>query len=463
MEWTSEITEPEHIRSLSVSVPTQQLPYFQARVRYETSDGETDSKVQRWIASDGQRLDEREEGLAQWILGIHRYLMWPNELGGNQIGRGLSGIAGVVMLLSIITGIIAHTKISKEMFALRFHRSVRLKWQDTHKVLGLWTAPFSILMSLTGAITGIVVIFAPVLVLLIAHGDMGRVVEAMGQERIDRSGVPAEMMSIDDMIAIAKFEHEGTLTSLDYAQWGDQNARVTMNFKSADQLKLNDPIVYGAVLTETPASFPATESPTGFRLSNGAYPLHYGNYGGIALKLLYFVLGLAMSIVVILGIMMWLERRIHGNEGSRSVGFYRGLSRLTVGVGVGIPLATIAVFHSDKLLYASTGSSLEGVGWVYFLAIIGSIIFAFIRSNEYCASRELTGVLGALSVLAPISNMAVTGDVFLFDLFDPVITYAWVDIFFLIVGFACMLVAWKMPSHRKEPKKVNFEPAPELL
>ncbi|MEM8703329.1 MAG: PepSY-associated TM helix domain-containing protein, partial [Pseudomonadota bacterium] len=77
--------------------------------------------------------------------------------------RILVGLVGIAFLLLILTGIVAHTKFTKELFTLRYLKSVRLKWQDSHKVMGLWTSPFAAMIALTGAFLGVIALLLPLL------------------------------------------------------------------------------------------------------------------------------------------------------------------------------------------------------------------------------------------------------------------------------------------------------------
>ena len=38
------------------------------------------------------------------------------------------------------------------------------------------------------------------------------------------------------------------------------------------------------------------------------YPLHFGNFGGVAVKVLWAFLGLTTALLPLSGMMMWIER-----------------------------------------------------------------------------------------------------------------------------------------------------------
>lgn len=42
---------------------------------------------------------------------------------------------------------------------------------------------------------------------------------------------------------------------------------------------------------------------------------YYGIFGGIVFKFFYFVFGLLFVVIVVIGLMMWIECCLYGNEG----------------------------------------------------------------------------------------------------------------------------------------------------
>ncbi|MEM9599894.1 MAG: PepSY-associated TM helix domain-containing protein, partial [Pseudomonadota bacterium] len=347
--WLDELSQQGELEFVRFSYSDVHEPYFTGGADVEFEGGRHEYIERRWDTRTGDTLPERGDGLSRWILDFHRDLMWPQGLGGRTIGRTIVGIAGVILLLSILTGVIAHTKIVKEFFTLRYQRSVRLKWQDTHKVLGLWGLPFFTMIAFTGAVLGVVSILAPIVALLTFKGDQQALIDEVVGVPVAAAGIPADMLSVDDLVTISHPDSGQNPVFVNLHNYGDQNARFDLFYLSETKMMSYEAIQIDGVTGEIiPDAAISTETP-GNRAVAAMSPLHYGTYGGIALKLLYFVLGIALSIVTIFGLMMWIERRLHGNEGNKSELFYRRLSHMVTGTAVGLPLASIAIFHFDKV------------------------------------------------------------------------------------------------------------------
>lgn len=459
--WVDDLEREGEIEFMNISFPTVYEPYYRVFGHVHAQDGSHEDHSARWHPQTLDLLPQREEGMARWLYDFHRDLMWPAELGGRTIGRALVGVAGVILMLSIITGVIAHTKIREELFSLRYLRSVRLKWQDTHKVLGLWGLPFYAMIAFTGAFLGIVALLAPITAVLAFKGDQEALIDAVLGEPPAAVGVAAPMLSMDDIVGM---RHPGSGHKPLYVithNWGDQAAVFDVYFEPDTELKIVEGISISGVTGEpvhNPAA--AVDTPAN-RVIAAVTPLHYGTFGGIALKGLYFVLGLALCVITALGLMMWIERRLHGKEGKRSKRFYRGLSRLNVGVCMGVVVASAGLFVHNVLYAGSESSRLVWTGWTYFGIWFAAIAYAFARKDEYRATVELMAGAGVTLIVAALLNGAATGHPiwqgFSVDGHGPT---AWIDITLLGLGALAIALAALLPKQRPEARhKTRLTPS----
>ncbi|MEM9404352.1 MAG: PepSY-associated TM helix domain-containing protein [Pseudomonadota bacterium] len=451
-EWVAEYP-PEKVTFLSITYPSVYEPYYLGRINYQPEEGAPIEFLQRrWSTHDGSILPEREDGLATWLLGIHRDLMWPDFLGGRTIGRGLVGIAGVIMLLSIVTGILTHRKILKEVFTYRTKKSVRVKWKDAHNFLGIWSLPFSITIAFTGAWLGIVALLLPVTAMLVFKGDTEQVVELLVGADPDRAGISAPMLSLDD-VAQRPHSESGALPVTVFAfNWGDENAIYTVNYKPENKLTYYDVERINGVTGEMLPLAGILEPAASTRTIAAVSPLHYGTYGGIALKYLYFGLGIAMSLMVALGNMVWIERRAHSAEGSRSPQFYDRLARLTAGVCAGLALASVAVFYVDAAYVGAEDARIFWVGLTYFATWFAATLYAFFPSNAYRASRSLIQFTGIGLLGLPVVSAVVGGEAPWTAYLRGHVAAPAVDLTLLVLGLICLLVATRLPIERLEAK-----------
>ncbi|MEM6858621.1 MAG: PepSY-associated TM helix domain-containing protein [Pseudomonadota bacterium] len=408
----------------------------------------------RFDATTGEELPFREAGANRALYDLHRDLAWPDTLGGRQVGRILVGLVGISFLLLILTGIVAHTKITKELFTLRYLKSVRLKWQDSHKVMGLWTSPFAAMIALTGAFLGVIALLLPLLAFVTMKGDQEALIAELGLEQPVAVGVAAPMISVDEIGPRIHPETGQPVNAIRYSNYGDQNAQAFLTYKAEQRLLYSDQITVSAVTGEVQpgADFFLTNGPFAYILATFS-PLHYGTYGGITLKLIYFVLGMGIAVMSALGNMMWIERRRHGGEGNKSDRYYAILSGINTGVCAGLPLAAVAALAFDKLYWGTEAARYSSAMSFLFAAWAAIAVFGFVRGNDYKANREILAVTGfGLVALAPL-NWIVTGDVMWSSFGTGAASSAWFDLAFIIMGASAVGVAAKLPADRPTDKR----------
>lgn len=453
-DWVEARVSEGRLTFLDLTYPSTLAPYYAARANIVSEDGETLFHRARWSSLDASSVPVGRNDLSTWLYDLHRDLMWPDTLGGRQMGLIIVGIAGIVLSLSILTGIIAHTKIVQDFHTLRYNRSVRLRWQDSHKTIGLWGLPFFIMIAATGAVLGFLRILIGFAAIFIFEGDQQALFQEVApQAFVIPAGVEAPMISVDEVARMAHPSADIFPRSVRIENWGDQNARFNLDYAPQGELKTTDLIAISGVDGTLQAEVGELFNAPAFRVQNAINGLHYGTYGGVWLKLLYFVLGLMLALIIALGSMMWLERRLHGNEGRRSNSFYRALSRITIGVTLGLPLATAMVFHADKLFLTGSESQIVTLGWIYFCSLFTAIIFAFLRRQDYRATVELLSLIGALCLLLPLTNTITTGDLFLRDLVGNFKAYALVDSIAVLLGAGLVFAATRIPRKRPEGKR----------
>ena len=450
LDWLNETVGSSEIENLSFSFPTAHAPYYSAFVRYHDENDAHVNERQRWDPNTAAPLATpwREGGLSEWIRDFHRDFMWPNILGGRTIGRSLVGIVGIVLMLAILSGVIAHTKIREEANSMRLKRSQRLKWQDRHKVVGIWGLPFFSMIAFTGAYLGVIVIIAQLVSAIAFKGDIERLVELVLGAPVEASGQQVQMISLDELRTMQHPESGKLPISVNMRNYGDAVAEFDVLYHGGNTLRHFETVrMSGALENSTPPTPVRQEFATG-RIADAVAPLHYGTYGGIWLKFLYFILGMGMAVVTALGSMMWIERRKHGNEGTKSLTFYNRLGYFNTGIVMGLPVATLSIFYLDKLYAGAEAGRILATGWTFFAVWALGLVYAWVRRDDYRTTRELLILTGSLAAGIWILNGTVTGQWFFQYLGAGHSSAAWVDVMMLIGGLVSIAAGLLSPAER---------------
>ncbi len=392
-----------HVDNLFLMLPDEARPFYTLSGSAHRDDG-NEFVSQRFAANDGAAVLEAEEGPALWLLRFHQNLQIERRL-----GRSLVGIAGVFMLLSLLTGVIIHRKILRDLYKIRWHRSFHLKWKDLHTGLGVWTLPFSITIAFTGAILGLVVLFLPILALVAFKGDQDRAIEAVVGPPPEPAGIVATMARLEDVLARINRETPYRASRVGLENYGDANARYKVFADTDSELVRFVQIDTSAItgeLGEPSVLFGALPESAVGRIYAAVTPLHYGTYGGILLKAVYYFAGMLVSISIAVGTLIYLERRMNGPLGHRSDAFYQSISRLNVGITAGLGLASVAILYTDRVW----GMHDENRGYSTasaFLATWGiSILWALPQANARRAARHLLTLTAVLGLGLPVLDIA---------------------------------------------------------
>lgn len=449
-EFYKDLTKVGTPETIVFNFPDQHHPYYEAFSRVRIKGQKSQDLRQRWHPQTATIVPQRGQGLSEWILDFHRNFMLPRTL-----GRSLVGVVGMFLMLSILTGILIHGKVIKEFFTLRLGRSQRLKWQDSHKVLGIITLPFSTMMAFTGAFLGVIAILAPIIAFLAFKGDQEALINAVLGAPNQPSGEQVQMISLDDVHALTHPDSGTYPYRAIITHYGDKNAQIDVLFKADLELTTTEIMPISGATGQPLRETLLEQADAANRTVNAMSPLHYGTYGGIILKWLYVALGLALSALTATGLMLWVERRQHGSEGQRSDRFYECTTRLNIGVCMGFPVATLGLFYLDKLYVGTESARLFWTGWVYFGLVALTVVYAFTQSESYKTTRRLFVLCGVLLMGIPVLNAVMTGARFwAADGLGQSLSNG-VDISAFCLGVLTIIASTQLPEQRNAGKKLR--------
>jgi uncharacterized iron-regulated membrane protein len=372
-----------------------------------------------WRAGDEQRefrYAPEAEGLVPLRSALGTFLYSMHYLGPIPQGIYLAGVAALGMFLALVTGVLIHWKdLTRQWFQFRPHRVTRTWSSDMHKVLGVFGLPYQLMYAWTGAVLSLSFLTVqPALVATVFRGDEKAASAAQGEipEPPARSHrLSGALPDLDALVARAVSvlpELKPNWIGIEYV--GDERSSVSvygdvagLTFGSAGVL-LN--AADGAVLGVDRPKVGAFQ-----RFEAWFFGLHYADFGGYGIKLLYALLALATCAVIVTGNLVWLERR----DLRRSHVANRLLERLTAGWCAGLLLATACVFLANRglQLLPETGGIERALFWSVWAAGVGATFLG--RSSRRVAGFELLLAGVTLAVAVTIDLVTSAG-----GLYDPI-------------------------------------------
>lgn len=404
----------------------------------------------RRVEGDQQELFARDKvDIADFIIRFHANLHL-----GSPWGLWLTGALGLTLFASIVTGILIHRKLLKELFTFRPWRSYRLLLTDTHKVLGVWGTLFHLTIAFTGAFLGLVVVaLLPAAALVSFGGDQERLIETfLPEPSVVLSHQYSDIM-IADVLEQVYGHNAGTVTSATIYAGNDQNALAVINTLAGEGM-VGRIMSYRAGTAEL-LSNETTFSPIGSmtaKVFDLMAPLHFGNFGGVPIKFLWGVLGLSTAILGLTGMMIWLERRTQSAVGRLSDASYQRICSFTAGSCGGVVIAVASLFYSQLFLKVPDQDFGFWVGLVFFGAWGASIVAAFFIRSNYLAVKSFILLAAVMHLCIPMVNGLVTGDHIFHALLHGKRVVAGVDLTHLIYGAVLFWTAIQLPEQVSREK-----------
>jgi uncharacterized iron-regulated membrane protein len=323
---------------------------------------------------------------SDFVVALHYTLNLPA-----LVGITIVGALGVMMLTLSLSGVIAHPRIFRDAFRLRARDKGGLGLADWHNRLSVWTLPFTIAIAVTGAVIGMASITAYAIGTTSYGGNLEDVYAPIfgAEGKADKSRAPAPNVAaaLDQMRAAYPGLHVTYLTLHDP---GTAGQHIQILGEHDRRLIFGEYYNFDAQGRFHGAAGLA-EGTLGQQAAASNYRLHFGNFGGVPVKLAYFVLGLILTIICATGTYIWLgKRERRGIEQPR-------LRAAWDAVVWGSPLMLVATFAVRKLV--GNGAPLAATFWLGLAGIIVAACF-FTRRSALARVLKLALVLGLIAVSA---------------------------------------------------------------
>lgn len=364
----------------------------------------------------GERLDVRETAGGSFFFRFHFTLNLPRT-----IGIWVVGLAAMVMLAALISGIVIHKKFFKEFFTFRPAKGQR-SWLDAHNATAVLVLPFHLMITYTGLVI-FYLIYMPAASDALFDGDRDTLNRAMrgipaeqhapaGGQRGERGAGRAEtarseapLTPLGPVLATAQ-EAMGPLSGLSIQNPGQGNARIEVRPILGNRIELTkgQSMVFdgvsGKVLRAPAESRPSLLTQ---RVMSG---MHFAQFGGYPMRWLYFLCGLASCAMIATGLVLFTvkRRRRHDSEGAIGAVLYHVAERLNVSVVAGLSLACIGLLWANRLLPVELA---QRGGWevrVFFLIWLATLGHAIVRP-WLRAWQEQLGLAALLCLLLPLFNV----------------------------------------------------------
>lgn len=329
-----------------------------------------------------------------------------------NLGAWLIGLAGMVMLACIVSGVIIHARLFKDFFTFRPGKNLQRSVLDLHNLMGVLALPFHFVITFSGLVIFFLIYLPSAIQALYPGGPDPFYTQWLSRYDRPPAMQPASLASLDGMVAQAqRIWGGGAVGSVRVRYPGDAHAYVEIRRSVQDQIGHGFQAVYfdgptGAVLQTTPA-MPATS------VQRFVAELHTVTSDSSVLRWLYFLGGLAGCVLIASGMLYWVEKRRvqHAKQGRLGAAVVAGVACASV---TGLILATLAMLVANRALPPHIAARQWIEVLVFFgtwlLAALHGIVGALRRRDGSAPWRAQSRLIALLALACVVGNAVSTGD-----------------------------------------------------
>ncbi len=409
--------------------------------------------TQALIGADGTPVTVRETRGGEFFYRFHFDLHYMPVIWA----RWLVGVAAMMMLVAILTGIVTHKKIFRDFFTLRRGKGQR-SWLDGHNATAVLALPFHLMITYTGIVTLMAMLMPWAAVA--NYSDQSKMFDALFPRaaKVERADTPMPLAPLTQVVADAERRLGGPAGFISVSEPGDAAARITVSRTPSSMLSSRVPSVTydgaGKLVWQSPV-------PGGAAVTAGAMiGLHAGRFADTVLRWVYFLCGVAGTLMVATGLVLWtVKRREKLPDPSRPHFGFRLVEKLNVAVVGGFPLGVAVFFWANRLLPVAMKGRAEWEIHCLFIAW-GAALALSLAVRAAKAWPVLLGATGVLLGLVPLWNLVATER----GIFASIASGDWlpagVDLTLIVFAAGFLATARRVGMYKPPERRVRKPRAP---
>lgn len=234
----------------------------------------------------------------RFFRDFHRMLFTPT------LGLYLVCFFALVLFFSTITGLIFYKAWYRRLFTLRIGHGWRVLWSDLHRFVGVWSSVFALIIAVTG--------IWYLIEYSLGHSgvELAARPPTISPKRLASFGAAVpEPLAAGELIARAKVAFPELEPEAIYFP---QNHAVPVRIVGQASALLVDDAANSVYLDPFSGEVLRVERGESIgpisRWMRTVNPLHFGDWGGVASKILWSVGGLSLSLLILSGGYLWVLR-----------------------------------------------------------------------------------------------------------------------------------------------------------
>ncbi|MBA4329942.1 MAG: hypothetical protein C0428_17080 [Polaromonas sp.] len=219
-------------------------------------------------------------------------------------GKLFLGFMGLLMLVAIVSGVVLYAPFMRKLDfgTVRRARQPRLKWLDLHNLLGIVT----LVWAFTVGATGMINTWADLIIKYWQHDQLSTLLAPyQGQPPVPAAERGSLQAALDAALAAAPGNKLSFIAFPGTAFSSPHHNTVFLRGNTALTSRLLTPVLVDARSGAVTAKPDLPWYLTALLVSQ---PLHFGDYGGLPMQILWALLDIATIIVLGSGLYLWVKR-----------------------------------------------------------------------------------------------------------------------------------------------------------
>lgn len=344
--------------------------------------------------------------VAQFIDVLHQQVGLPFP---HEWAMAVTGAVGLLYFLALVSGVITILpSLVADLLQFRVGKNLKRMWLDVHNALGIFSLPFHLVMALTTIVFALHDPFYAVQNQVIYDGDI-RAQWAQARPPAGKAAECTDLLAPDQLHQRIRQQAPGfTPTIAEYRSAPDGSRVLRVQGYDA-RYQMRGPTFGIAGADPCTGELIQTEYLPGHQSGWAAvitsfFALHFGSFGGDAVRWGYFILGMAGALMFYAGNLVWIEshrkrarRELPDPQQDRSSYF---LGSLSIGVTLGCVAGISTTLAAAPWLPGLVTDAAAWHRYLYYAVFLGGTGWAFLAGPARAALHLLWFAALATATLA---------------------------------------------------------------
>ena len=186
--------------------------------------------------------------------------------------------------------------------------------------------------------------------------------------------------------------------------------------------------------------------------------LHFGDFGGLSIKIIYFILALITCFVIITGVLIWVEARNKKSMNLKQRLYTAKVGHIYIAVCLSLLPVTALAFLFVKVTSGYLSNKQNAIYYFYFLTWLLFTLFYRFKRDNYFTNKSTLLLGGVFGILVPISNGIISGNWIWISFINKQYDILLVDLIWVIISSLSLLSYSKIKPNVKTKSSYHKTP-----